>query len=198
MQKWFMVVLMAVGLSGIAQAQGSEGGSPGTNATEEVAAPPQGAPQAREDGRRRPPALTRERFMERQKRMTERRGQTFDPAVAEARFDELDKNKDGILTRDEMGRGRGPEGRRPSGPVTKERFVARQKMMAERAGEEFDPAAADARFAELDKNQDGVLTPSELPMGRPRMRENSRAGGGTPADEAEGVQEDGAEQGGDE
>ncbi len=48
-------------------------------------------------------------------------------------------------------------------PLTKEEFVAQRKAGAEKKGIEFDQAKAEAQFDKLDKNQDGVLTPNEMP-----------------------------------
>jgi hypothetical protein len=48
--------------------------------------------------------------------------------------------------------------------VSKEQFVAQQKNMAEKKGTEFDQAKSEARFAKMDKNKDGKLSPDEKPQ----------------------------------
>lgn len=48
--------------------------------------------------------------------------------------------------------------------VTKEKFIANQKKMAEKKGTEFDQAKSEARFDKMDKNQDGKLTADEKPQ----------------------------------
>ena len=89
------------------------------------------------------------------------------------------------------------EGHRPPPPLTLERFVQHEKRMAEKKGEEFDLAAAEAKFAELDKNQDGVLTPDEFKPERKKEqhREGMKEGGGDGGAEGSAEQK-GAKNGG--
>ncbi len=54
----------------------------------------------------RPDSITKEQFIEHASRMADRRGEEFDQNAAEAKFDELDKNDDGVLSLDELSRGR--------------------------------------------------------------------------------------------
>jgi len=54
----------------------------------------------------------------------------------------------------------------PKGPVTKEAFLAQQQKKAEKGGGEFDQAVAEALFAKLDKNSDGVLSADEVAAGK--------------------------------
>jgi hypothetical protein len=53
------------------------------------------------------------------------------------------------------------KGEKKGKDVTKEQFVAQQQKMAEKKGETFDQAAAEAKFDKMDKNGDGVLTADE-------------------------------------
>lgn len=81
-------------------------------------------------------------------------------AAAGARFDRLDANKDGVLTRDELSRGRrqGPAGQRlfsrmdtnGDGQISLDEFQAAH------------PQAPADLFARLDTNHDGQLSPDEL------------------------------------
>jgi len=45
--------------------------------------------------------VTKAQFVERQQKMAEKKGADFDKAKAEAKFDKMDKNGDGVLTADE-------------------------------------------------------------------------------------------------
>ncbi|VGO16563.1 hypothetical protein PDESU_05154 [Pontiella desulfatans] len=45
--------------------------------------------------------VTKEQFVAQQKKMAEKKGTEFDQAKAEAKFDKMDKNKDGKLSADE-------------------------------------------------------------------------------------------------
>ena len=51
--------------------------------------------------------MNKEQFMAQQQKMAENKGVEFDQAAAEARFEKMDKNKDGILTPDEKGKKKG-------------------------------------------------------------------------------------------
>jgi hypothetical protein len=53
-------------------------------------------------------------------------------------------------------------------PITKAQYIENQKMRAEKAGKDFDQAAAEAKFNELDKNKDGMLTADE--RGKPKKK----------------------------
>lgn len=56
--------------------------------------------------------------------------------------------------------------------TSKEQFVASQKKMAEKKGNEFDQAKAEARFDKMDKNKDGVLTADEKPAKKPKKEKS--------------------------
>lgn len=73
-----------------------------------------------------------------------------------ARFDELDKNKDGKLSGDElpMRRGNGP-GRFEALDANKDGRISKAEAKADKDG-------LAARFDQLDKNKDGQLDRSEL------------------------------------
>lgn len=176
MQRW-LVVLLTLSVAGIANAQGP-GGAPGQGGGPGVEDGPRGQPM-------RPMNITKEQFLKHEKQMAERRGEAFDQAAAEARFNDLDTNQDGVLTGNELPRG-------PRGPITKEQFVEHQRQRAERRGETFDQAVAEAEFAELDKNQDGVLTGDERRAGR----RNRPRGSGADQEEPEGAPDDGSGQDG--
>lgn len=179
MQKW-LVMLLVLSVAGFAQAQAGGGGGHG----------PDGAPgmgPGKKDGEpphmgrmpKPPKPITKAKFVELEKRKAEIRGEEFDQAATEALFDKLDTNKDGLLSGEEMFKGPHPG---PRGPITKEQFVEHHKMMAEQNGEEFDQAKVEARFDELDKNKDGVLTPDE--MGPPPHR-GPRQGGRDTEDDSD-------------
>ena len=70
------------------------------------------AVQAGEEGKKKGKGggdVTKEQFVERQKKMAENKGEDFDQAKVEARFDKMDKNGDGVLTADEKGQGQGQD-----------------------------------------------------------------------------------------
>lgn len=158
MKKWFVFALV-IGVASLVRAQG-EGGGPGTGGGPGDGGSKGGPPKV-EKGKMPPRSITKEQFIAFQKRMAERRGTKFDQSAAEARFNKMDKNKDGVLSGDELPRP--PRGRRgPRGPITKAQFIEQQKKMAERRGEDFVQADAEAMFNKLDKNKDGVLTGDEL------------------------------------
>jgi len=48
-------------------------------------------------------------------------------------------------------------------PMTKEAFIAEQKIRYENQGKEFDQAKVEKLFATRDKNADGVLSKDEMP-----------------------------------
>lgn len=73
-----------------------------------------------------------------------------------ARFDELDKNKDGKLSRDEM------PPRAGMGPGRFEALDANKDGRISKAEAQADKAGVAARFDQLDKNRDGYLDRSEL------------------------------------
>ena len=64
------------------------------------------------------------------------------------------------------GKGKGKE-------VTKEQYVAQQKKMAEKKGNEFDQAKAEAKFDKADKNADGKLTADEKSMGKKKGKKSA-------------------------
>jgi len=141
MNKWFILALIATVAFGVQAGEG-EGKKKGEGKHAEV---------------------TKAQFVARQKAMAEKKGTEFDPAATEAKFDKLDKNSDGKLTGDELPKKKGKKGEGKHAEITKEQFVAKQKVMAEKKGEAFDPAAAETKFDKLDKNSDGKLTGDELP-----------------------------------
>ena len=165
MYKWFTVVLV-LGVAGVVLAEDADTVSGATSKSSDS------APAAK---KMRSLTITKEQFVKRQKIMAERKGEAFDPAAAEAEFDKLDTNKDGVLSGNEL-----PQRAGMGGPVTMERFIEMQKKMAERKGETFDQAAVEARFAALDKNKDGVLTPDEFRASRQPRRGEAAGSAGTP------------------
>lgn len=70
------------------------------------------AVQAQDEGKKEaakkkaPANITKAKFVKKQEAMAEKKGVEFDQDAAEAKFDKMDKNKDGILTPDERGKGR--------------------------------------------------------------------------------------------
>ncbi|WP_372806635.1 hypothetical protein [Pontiella sp.] len=52
-------------------------------------------------GESKPKDVTKAQFVAQQKKMAEKKGTEFDQAAVEAKFDKMDKNKDGKLTADE-------------------------------------------------------------------------------------------------
>ena len=57
------------------------------------------------------------------------------------------------------------------GDVSKEKYIAQQQKMAEKKGAEFDKAKAEAKFAKLDKNSDGMLSADEKPAKKKKKSE---------------------------
>ena len=55
--------------------------------------------------------VTKEQFVAQQKKMATKKGTEFDQAKADAKFDKLDKNKDGKLSADEKPQGKGKKGK---------------------------------------------------------------------------------------
>ena len=113
-------------------------------------------------------AVSKEQFVAQQKKMAEKKGKEFDQAKVEARFDKLDKNKDGKLTDEEK-----PQGKKQSSAVSKEKYVAQQKQMAEKKSKEFDQAKAEAKFDKMDKSKDGKLTGDEIPPAKGKGKSTS-------------------------
>ena len=68
-----------------------------------------GMAQAGEEGKKKGEGkdVTKEQFVAQQKKMAEKKGTEYDQAKADARFDKMDKNKDGKLSADEKGKGKG-------------------------------------------------------------------------------------------
>ena len=87
MKKWLILACIA-GICGSIQA-GEEGKKKGEGS--------QGKP------------MNKKQFVAQQKKMAENKGVEFDQAAAEARFDRMDSNKDGVLTPDERGKKKGQE-----------------------------------------------------------------------------------------
>jgi hypothetical protein len=69
--------------------------------------------QAGEEGKKKGEGqgkpMTKEQFVAQQQKMAEKKGAEFDQAAAEARFEKMDKNKDGVLTPDEKGKKKGQQ-----------------------------------------------------------------------------------------
>ena len=61
-----------------------------------------------------------------------------------------------------------------TGEVTKEKFVAQQKKMAEKKGIEFDQAKVEARFDKMDKNKDGKLSADEKPQPKGKGKDKGK------------------------
>ena len=131
--------------------------------------------------------VSKEAYVAERKAAAEKKGAAFDQAKAEAQFDKLDKNQDGVLTADEQpqkGKAKA-KGKAKGKPVSKETYVAERKAAAEKKGVPFDQAKAEAQFDKLDKNQDGLLTPDEMPQkkGKAKAKGKKKA---KPAAEAAG------------
>jgi Ca2+-binding EF-hand superfamily protein len=84
-------------------------------------------------------------------------------AQADARFARMDKNGDGVITADEMG---GMAGRGPGGGLMAADTIHDGKI----SHAEFAAQAA-ARFARLDANGDGQISPDEMKATMERMHE---------------------------
>jgi len=101
------------------------------------------------------------------------------PGMTQERFARLDRNKDGVLSAADLpkpnqgqgagqgrgagqGQGPGPRGLLADGDTNKDGKVTAEEFKAAR------PNAPAERFAALDKNKDGVLTPDECPKVGPR------------------------------
>ena len=73
----------------------------------------------------------------------------------------------GVQAGDKGGKSKGSKssGDKPAAAasITKAEYIEAQKNKAEVSGQTFDEAAAEAAFAEKDKNGDGVLTSDEQP-----------------------------------
>jgi len=86
MKKWFVLALIAC-VAGVVQA-GEEAGKKGKGKGKDV---------------------TKEQFIEKQKKNAEKKGLEFDQAKAEAQFAKKDKNNDGVLSGDEKSKGKGKD-----------------------------------------------------------------------------------------
>jgi hypothetical protein len=58
--------------------------------------------QAKEKGKGDADGMTKEKYVAAQQKRAEKAGKTFDAARAEKMFTAKDKNKDGVLSKDEM------------------------------------------------------------------------------------------------
>lgn len=92
------------------------------------------------------------------------------PGRMAQRFDQLDKNSDGYLTKDELARRGGPRGQGGGRPDPAEMFNRLDKNTDGKVTRDEAPERMAQHFDELDKNSDGALTPDEL----------KRPGGGGP------------------
>lgn len=89
MKKWLIVVVLIVGMAVCSQAA------------------EEGKAAAKGKGKGKGQPLTKEEFVAQRKAGAEKKGIEFDQAKAEAQFDKMDKNQDGVLTADEMPKKKG-------------------------------------------------------------------------------------------
>ncbi|MDF7825622.1 hypothetical protein P4B35_16465 [Pontiellaceae bacterium B12227] len=93
MKKWFVLALIACVAVGVQAGEGEKKGK----------------------GKGESKPVTKEMFVAQQKKMAEKKGTEFDQAKSEAKFDKLDKNKDGTLTADEKPQKKGKKGKKGEG-----------------------------------------------------------------------------------
>jgi len=72
-----------------------------------VAGMVQAGEDAGQKGKGKGKEITKEQFIEKQKKNAEKKGLEFDQAKAEAQFAKKDKNNDGVLSGDEKSKGKG-------------------------------------------------------------------------------------------
>lgn len=75
---------------------------------------------------------------------------------------------------------KGPRG--PKGPITEEQFIAHGQARATEQGVEFDEAAAQAKFAELDADGNGELSREETPKRQGRKGQGEEESSEAPAE----------------
>ena len=63
-------------------------------------------------------------------------------------------------------------------PVSKEKYVAQQKKMADKKGIEFEQAKIERKFNKLDKNKDGKLSADEKPQAKGKKSKGKSKGKG--------------------
>jgi Ca2+-binding EF-hand superfamily protein len=91
------------------------------------------------------------------------------PEITQNTFDDIDKNGDGFITKDEVPKGPGPKGQPGQGGGHMKTFY---KADADKDGkvsyEELNkvaPEISKADFDAADANSDGVITKNEVPRG---------------------------------
>ena len=134
-----------------------------------------------------PDQETREQFIKRVAKNTEKRGEPLDQEAIEARFQEMDANEDGIVTREER-RAQLKETPKVEKTMTREEpSPSTQQPSAEQL------ARILRRFPEADANQDGKLSPEEIEIVRQKFLKSRRnqtdpaSSAATPPTQAEGA-----------
>ena len=115
-----------------------------------------------------PDQEAKEQFIKRVAKNTQRRGEPLDQEAIEARFQEMDANEDGIVTREER---RAQLNEAPKG----EQATAREKPSP--SAQQPSPeqlARILSRFPEADADQDGKLSPEEIEAVRQRLLKSRR------------------------